>query len=39
VQTPVGLDIGGRSPQEIALAILAGLQASRTGRGGGWLAR
>ncbi len=39
VETPVGLDIGARTPGEIALAILAGLVASRTGRAGGFLAR
>lgn len=38
VETPVGLDIGAGTPQEIALSILAGLIASRTGRGGGSLA-
>lgn len=39
VRTPVGLDVGARSPQEIALSILAGLVAARTGRSGGWLDR
>jgi molybdopterin adenylyltransferase len=37
VRTPVGLDLGARTPQEIALSILAGLIAERTGRAGGWL--
>jgi len=37
VQTPVGLDIGARSPQQIALSILAGLVAARAGRSGGRL--
>jgi molybdopterin adenylyltransferase len=39
VRTPVGIDIGGRTPQEIALSILAGLVAARTGRPAGWLDR
>jgi molybdopterin adenylyltransferase len=37
VRTPVGLDVGAATPQEIALSILAGLLAARTGRPGGWL--
>ena len=36
IQTPVGLDIGARSAEEIALSILAGLVAVRRGAGGGW---
>jgi xanthine/CO dehydrogenase XdhC/CoxF family maturation factor len=39
VRSPVGLDVGARTSQEIALAILAGLVAARRGREGGWLDR
>ncbi len=39
IHTPVGLDVGSRTPQEIALSILAGLLAARTGHDGGWLDR
>jgi xanthine dehydrogenase accessory factor len=37
IRTPVGLDLGGRSAPEIALAIVAGLVAARRGGSGGWL--
>ncbi len=36
IQTPVGLDIGARTAEEIALSIVAGLVAVRRGAGGGW---
>lgn len=39
VRTPVGIDLGARTPAEIALSIAAGLVAARTGRSGGWLDR
>lgn len=37
LRSPLGLDIGGKRPQEIALSIAAGLVAARGGRDGGWL--
>jgi molybdenum cofactor synthesis domain-containing protein len=39
LRSPVGIDIGARTPQEIALSIAAGLIAARSGRDGGWLDR
>jgi molybdenum cofactor synthesis domain-containing protein len=39
VRSPVGLDVGARTPAEIALSIAAGLLAARTGKSGGWLDR
>ena len=39
IRSPLGLDLGGRSPEEIALSIAAGVVAARHGRNGGWLDR
>jgi xanthine dehydrogenase accessory factor len=39
IESPVGLDIGARTAEEIALAILAGLVAVRRGAAGGRLSR
>ncbi len=39
IRSPVGLDLGGRRAEEIALSIAAGIVAARNGRDGGWLDR
>jgi xanthine dehydrogenase accessory factor len=39
IRTPVGLDLGGRTPEEIALSILSEIVATRHGREGGPLIR
>jgi molybdopterin adenylyltransferase len=39
LRSPVGIDVGAKTPPEIALSIAAGLVAARAGRGGGWLDR
>jgi xanthine dehydrogenase accessory factor len=36
VHRPIGLDVGSRTPAEIAVATLAGLLADRNGRPGGF---
>jgi xanthine dehydrogenase accessory factor len=36
---PVGLDVGGGSPDEIALSIIAEIQSVRYGKSGGHLRR
>jgi xanthine dehydrogenase accessory factor len=38
IQSPVGLDIGAKTPAEIAISILSGVVAVRRGGGGGWKA-
>lgn len=37
VHSPIGLDLGGRNPEEIAVSIVAELQAFRYGRQGGYM--
>jgi molybdenum cofactor synthesis domain-containing protein len=39
VRSPLGLDLGGRDPESIALSIAAGVVADAYGRDGGWLDR
>jgi molybdenum cofactor synthesis domain-containing protein len=39
LNSPVGLDLGGQRPDQIALSIAAGLIAARNGRTGGWITR
>jgi xanthine dehydrogenase accessory factor len=39
IRSPLGLDLGGRDPDQIALSIAAGLVAHAHGRPGGWLDR
>ena len=38
IQSPVGLDLGSKTPGEIAVSILAGVVAVRRGGRGGWKA-
>jgi molybdopterin adenylyltransferase len=39
IRSPLGLDLGGREPEEIALSIAAGIVAARHDREGGWMDR
>ena len=39
IHSPVGLNLGGQRPEEIALSIAAGLVAAKHSRDGGWLDR
>jgi xanthine dehydrogenase accessory factor len=39
LRSPLGLDLGGRRPDEVALSIAAGLVADSNARRGGWLDR
>jgi xanthine dehydrogenase accessory factor len=39
IRSPLGLDLGGRDPAQIAISIAAGVVAHANGRDGGWLDR
>ena len=39
VYTPIGLDLGGETPEEIAVSILSEILMAKNGRGGGHLSR
>jgi len=39
IRSPVGVDLGGQRPEEIALSIAAGLVAAEHGRDAGWMDR
>ena len=39
IRSPLGVDLGGREPEEIAVSIAAGLVADANDRGAGWLDR
>jgi molybdenum cofactor synthesis domain-containing protein len=39
IRSPLGLDLGGKTPDTIALSIAAGIVADRNDRDGGWLDR